>query len=620
MLQRVGQPIACGTYSIVYKARDLKGSPQSSCQIAAPATDPMLAVKRVLKSANTSFIGALAEADMLHRLRHHPYIVTVGRFVFGNIFTQQCSPLVGDLRKGQVDDQINFVFPCAEHNLIQHIAGHPPGTLYYETSMRYFTEIMIGVEYIQGQGIVHRDLKPGNVLIIDGSAQICDFGLSRWHTLQEPTTPNVGTWWYRSPECTLSLEYDYKSDVWSMGCILFELLCGRPWWTDPTDSPSIVISKILCALPEELDSNTYTKMIGANRKLVIDINPADLLCQRASFEKQLGLTALNIQHLQADGRYLYSRLCTLLAKMLTFDPQDRYSVTQVLNDQALASARNLIEITRSHFPIAIPLAGAVVRDQPVWGKPVAPLSNNVWGARPSPVGTQPGYITPTSNYSSPMTVTPPPEALEISYNSPVQAEPAPPPRTLARGTPIAFVECAERGFMKRYMNSVLAAGYKNAWFKKRVIFQGMSWFDRIMIWKYNTPHAANSIETPDRGHYYTIREVGLRLYVCLYLACKLFTTSSFIKFEVFAAPHFVTPADIAEAREIEGSMFEHIFKYKAYHETVLEALDDFNHVANDNDILQLARMYMHEPRINGMTPHDAARMFLQRMHPQLGVR
>lgn len=93
-----------------------------------------------------------------------------------------------------------------------------------------------GIEYLHKNGIVHRDLKSANILLNDNlELVICDFGLAR-HYNEGSMTPKLVTLWYRAPEILLGgVNYDYKVDIWSLGCIFCELLLKRPVMTAETE-------------------------------------------------------------------------------------------------------------------------------------------------------------------------------------------------------------------------------------------------------------------------------------------------------------------------------------------------------------------------------------------------
>lgn len=77
--------------------------------------------------------------------------------------------------------------------------------------------------------IIHRDLKPSNLLVnADCDLRIADFGLSRSRHSRCEMTQYVVTRWYRAPEVMMFQPYSFKADLWSIGCILGELLRGEP--------------------------------------------------------------------------------------------------------------------------------------------------------------------------------------------------------------------------------------------------------------------------------------------------------------------------------------------------------------------------------------------------------
>merc|ERR1719329_930344 len=124
---------------------------------------------------------------------------------------------------------------------------------------QYFAyQILRGLLYLHSANVVHRDLKPANILVNKNcDLKICDFGLARGFGVEDddPTlTDYVVTRWYRAPEVVLlASEYTKSIDVWSVGCILCELIGRKPIFTgkDHLDQ----IKKILAVIgtPSEAD-------------------------------------------------------------------------------------------------------------------------------------------------------------------------------------------------------------------------------------------------------------------------------------------------------------------------------------------------------------------------------
>ena len=126
-----------------------------------------------------------------------------------------------------------------EADLHQIIRSEQPLT---DAHYQYFIyQICRGVKYIHSANVLHRDLKPGNLLVnADCELKICDFGLARGYSdTPDPSggfmTEYVATRWYRAPEIMLSFKSYTKAsirfnvvDMWSVGCILAELLGGKP--------------------------------------------------------------------------------------------------------------------------------------------------------------------------------------------------------------------------------------------------------------------------------------------------------------------------------------------------------------------------------------------------------
>jgi serine/threonine-protein kinase len=102
-----------------------------------------------------------------------------------------------------------------------------------EKALRYAADICTGMQIAHQQGIIHRDLKPANILINDdGLLKIVDFGVaaaaSSGDTQLTKTGYVIGSPKYMAPEQILGKKVDERADIYSLGVILYEMLCGSP--------------------------------------------------------------------------------------------------------------------------------------------------------------------------------------------------------------------------------------------------------------------------------------------------------------------------------------------------------------------------------------------------------
>lgn len=96
---------------------------------------------------------------------------------------------------------------------------------------QYFLyQLLRGLKYLHSANVLHRDLKPSNLLLnANCDLKICDFGLARTTSETDFMTEYVVTRWYRAPELLLNIsEYTAAIDIWSVGCILMEILRREP--------------------------------------------------------------------------------------------------------------------------------------------------------------------------------------------------------------------------------------------------------------------------------------------------------------------------------------------------------------------------------------------------------
>ncbi|KAI4366164.1 hypothetical protein MLD38_022078 [Melastoma candidum] len=128
----------------------------------------------------------------------------------------------------------------------------PRGTLHDQIRLRggrikeseirvFLREILLGLEYVHGEGIAHCDIKSQNVLITGGGLKIADFGCARLVEDECAATASAsfaGSPAYMSPEAARREEQSYAADVWSVGCMVIEMAMGSLPWMDADDPVS----------------------------------------------------------------------------------------------------------------------------------------------------------------------------------------------------------------------------------------------------------------------------------------------------------------------------------------------------------------------------------------------
>ncbi|MGB8951083.1 MAG: serine/threonine-protein kinase [Candidatus Aminicenantales bacterium] len=102
-----------------------------------------------------------------------------------------------------------------------------------EKAMDYGRQIASGIEHAHKSKIIHRDLRPSNIIVSEeGTAKITDFGTSAWLSNVPYATTRIGSPPYMAPEQFLG-KATFASDIYSLGCILYEMIIGRPPIFDP---------------------------------------------------------------------------------------------------------------------------------------------------------------------------------------------------------------------------------------------------------------------------------------------------------------------------------------------------------------------------------------------------
>ena len=121
-----------------------------------------------------------------------------------------------------------YAMEYLERSLADELSG---GAIEPVRALEIAGQVARGLQAVHAANICHRDVKPSNILFdLDGQAKISDFGIARHGdaTRMTHTTAILGTPTYMAPEQAESPQVDPRADVYSLGCVLYEMLCGRP--------------------------------------------------------------------------------------------------------------------------------------------------------------------------------------------------------------------------------------------------------------------------------------------------------------------------------------------------------------------------------------------------------
>ncbi|XP_017555887.1 SNF-related serine/threonine-protein kinase [Pygocentrus nattereri] len=189
-------------------------------------TGEKVAVKVIDKTKlDTVATGHLFQEVRCMKLVQHPNIVRL----YEVIDTQTKLYLILELGDGG--------------DMFDYIMKHEEG-LNEELAKKYFAQIVHAISYCHRLHVVHRDLKPENVVFFEkqGLVKLTDFGFSNKFQPGKKLTTSCGSLAYSAPEILLGDEYDAPAvDIWSLGVILFMLVCGQPPFQEANDSETLTM-------------------------------------------------------------------------------------------------------------------------------------------------------------------------------------------------------------------------------------------------------------------------------------------------------------------------------------------------------------------------------------------
>ncbi len=211
---RIERELGRGGMAVVYLAHDLRHERPVALKVLHPELAQTLGTDRFLR-----------EIKLAARLQH-PHIVSVHDS--------------GEVRTGEGPACLWFTMPYIEGESLRDRLQRER-QLPIEEAVRMTREVALALDFAHRHGIIHRDVKPENILLVDDQALVADFGIGRAidsASADDQITNTgfaIGTPAYMSPEQAVGQrDIDGRTDVYSLGVVLYEMLAGEPPFGGPT--------------------------------------------------------------------------------------------------------------------------------------------------------------------------------------------------------------------------------------------------------------------------------------------------------------------------------------------------------------------------------------------------
>ncbi len=257
---RIERELGQGGMATVYLAQDIRHNRRVAVKVLRPELAAVIGAERFLSEITTT-------ANL-----QHPHIL----------------PLFDS---GEADGFLFYVMPYVEGETVRDRISREK-QLPVADAVRITVEVASALDYAHRQGVIHRDIKPENILLHDGSALVADFGIalavSTAGTRMTETGMSLGTPHYMSPEQAMGeREITATSDVYALGCVLYEMLVGEPPFTGPT--AQAIIARVVTEEPRSLtiQRKTIPENIEAAVEQALQKLPADRFASAAEFASAL---------------------------------------------------------------------------------------------------------------------------------------------------------------------------------------------------------------------------------------------------------------------------------------------------------------------------------------------
>ena len=258
---RLERELGAGGMATVYLAQDLRHDRRVAVKVLRPELAAVIGAERFLSEIKTT-------ANL-----QHPHIL----------------PLFDS---GEADGFLFYVMPYVEGETVRDRMNREK-QLPVADAVRIATEVAAALDYAHRHNVIHRDIKPENILLHDGSALVADFGIAlaaskAGGTRMTETGMSLGTPHYMSPEQAMGeREITARSDVYALGCVLYEMLTGDPPFTGST--AQAIVARVVTESPRPLmpQRHTIPPQVEAAVLTSLEKLPADRFATAAEFAAAL---------------------------------------------------------------------------------------------------------------------------------------------------------------------------------------------------------------------------------------------------------------------------------------------------------------------------------------------
>jgi len=273
---RIERQLGQGGMATVYLAQDLRHDRRVALKVLRPDLAAVIGAERFLQEIKTT-------ANL-----QHPHILAL--FDSGQVATTD--PASGDTTR-----TVFYVMPFVEGESLRGRLTREK-QLPVGDALRIAGEVASALDYAHRRGVIHRDIKPENILLHDAQALVADFGIALAASRSEggsritETGMSLGTPHYMSPEQAMGeRNLDARTDVYALGCVLYEMLTGEPPFTGPT--AQAIVARVMTEAPRSvtLQRKAVPPHVEAAVLTALEKLPADRFATAAEFLAALADTA-----------------------------------------------------------------------------------------------------------------------------------------------------------------------------------------------------------------------------------------------------------------------------------------------------------------------------------------